>query len=213
MTHILNAILVIVMMMNLFALGTSRIITVIQIVAAQGALLSLIPLLAHGHLSLAVGLAAIAALALKGIVIPSMMVRALRDANIKREAEPLVGLLPSIILGALGAVFALLFANQLPLAAEHAGSLLVPASFATVLTGFLFLTTRYKALSQVLGYLVLENGIFIFGMLLINAMPLVVEMGVLLDLFVGIFVICIIVNKINQSFASMDTRRLASLKE
>ncbi|MFO7535075.1 MAG: hydrogenase [Kiritimatiellia bacterium] len=213
MTHILNAILVIVLMMNLFALGTSRIITVIQIVAAQGALLSLIPLLAHGHLTLAVGLATIAALALKGIVIPSMMVRALRDANIKREVEPLVGLLPSIILGALGTVFALLFANQLPLAAEHTGSLLVPASFATVLTGFLLLTTRFKALSQVLGYLVLENGIFIFGMLLINAMPLVVEMGVLLDLFVGVFVICIIVNKINQSFASMDTRRLVSLKE
>lgn len=213
MTHILNAILVVVLMMNLFALGTSRIITVIQIVAAQGALLSLIPLLAHGAFSLPVALATIAALLLKGIMIPSMMVRALRDANIKREVEPLIGLLPSIILGALGTVFALLFAGQLPLAEDHAGSLLVPASFATVLTGFILLTTRFKALSQVLGYLVLENGIFIFGMLLINAMPLVVEMGVLLDLFVGIFVICIIVNKINQSFASMDTRRLVSLKE
>jgi hydrogenase-4 component E len=142
-----------------------------------------------------------------------MMGRALRDAAIKREVEPLIGLLPSIVLGALGTVFALLFAGQLPLAAEHAGSLLVPASFATVLTGFLFLTTRFKAISQVLGYLVLENGIFIFGMLLINAMPLIVEMGVLLDLFVCIFVVCIIMNKINQSFSSMDTRRLVALKE
>ncbi len=213
MIHLLNAILVLVLMMNLFALGTSRIMTVIQTVAAQGALLSLIPLLAHGHLTLPVALATIAALALKGIAIPSMMAHALRDANIKREVEPLIGLLPSIILGALGTVFALLFASQLPLAGEHADSLLVPASFATMLTGFIFLTTRFKALSQVLGYLVLENGIFIFGMLLINVMPLMVEMGVLLDLFVGIFVICIIVNKINQSFSSMDTRQLVSLKE
>ena len=213
MTHVLNAILVLVLVMNLFALGTSRIISIIRTVAAQGALLSLIPLLAHGHLTYPVGLATIAALVLKGITIPSMMMKALRDANIKREVEPLIGLLPSIILGAMGTVFALLVANQLPLAEEHAGSLLVPASIATVLTGFIFLTTRFKALSQVLGYLVLENGIFIFGMLLIDAMPLMVEMGVLLDLFVGIFVICIIVNKINQSFASMDTRRLVSLKE
>ena len=213
MTHILNAILVMVLMMNLFALGTSRIISVIRTVAAQGALLSLIPLLAHRGLSLPVGLAAIAALVIKGIVIPSMMGRALRDTSIKREVEPMIGLLPSISLGALGAVFALLFAGQLPLAEEHTSSLLVPASFATVLTGFIFLTTRFKALSQVLGYLMLENGIFIFGMLLINAMPLMVEMGVLLDLFVGIFVICIIMNKINQSFSSMDTRRLVSLKE
>jgi hydrogenase-4 component E len=213
MTHVLNAILVMVLVMNLFALGTSRIISVIRTVAAQGALLSLVPLLVHGGLSLPVALAALAALVLKGIVIPSMMGRALRDAAIKREVEPLIGLLPSIVLGALGTVFALLFAGQLPLAAEHAGSLLVPASFATVLTGFLFLTTRFKAISQVLGYLVLENGIFIFGMLLINAMPLMVEMGVLLDLFVCIFVVCIIMNKINQSFSSMDTRRLVALKE
>lgn len=63
------------------------------------------------------------------------------------------------------------------------------------------------------GYLILENGIFIFGMLLVEAMPFVVEMGVLLDLFVAIFVICIIVNHINRAFSSMDTRQLTSLKE
>lgn len=213
MIHFLNAILVVVLILNLFALGTSRIVTVIRTVALQGALLSLVPILVHGRLTAPVGLAAAAALVLKGVTIPSMMMRALRDANIKREVEPLVGLLPSIILGALGTGFALLFARQLPLAPEHEGSLLVPAAIGTVLTGFLFLTTRFKALSQVLGYLVLENGIFIFGMLLIDAMPLLVEMGVLLDLFVGIFVICIIVNKINKSFSSMDTRRLVALKE
>jgi hydrogenase-4 component E len=60
---------------------------------------------------------------------------------------------------------------------------------------------------------VLENGIFIFGMMLVEAMPLVVELAVLLDLFVGVFVICIIVNHINQAFSSLDTRRLVSLKE
>lgn len=213
MTHALNAILVIVLAMNLFALGTSRILALIRTVAAQGALLGLIPLLAHQHLTLPSILAAVAAIALKGIVIPWIMLRALRDAQIKREVEPLIGLLPSIILGALATAAALLFAGRLPLAPQHAGALLVPAAIATVLTGFLLLITRFKALTQVVGYLVLENGIFIFGMLLIEAMPLVVEMGVLLDLFVGIFVICIIVNHINRAFSSMDTRWLVSLKE
>jgi hydrogenase-4 component E len=213
MTNMLNAILVIVLMLNLFALGTSRILSVIRTVAAQGALLGLIPLLVHQHLTLPVVLASVAAIVLKGVVIPVMMVHALRDSKIKREVEPLIGLLPSIILGALGTVFALLFARHLPLANQHAGALLVPTSIATILAGFILLTTRFKALSQVVGYLVLENGIFIFGMLLLEAMPLVVELGVLLDLFVGIFVICIIVNHINQAFSSMDTRRLVSLKE
>jgi hydrogenase-4 component E len=213
MTNLLNAVLVVILVMNLFALGTSRILAVIRIVAAQGALLGIIPLLVHGHLTITVLLAAVAAIILKGIIIPAIMIRALRDAQIKREVEPLIGLLPSIILGAMATAFALLLAGQLPMADQHDGALLVPTSLATVLVGFILLTTRFKALSQVIGYLVLENGIFIFGTLLIEAMSLVVEMGVLLDLFVGIFVICIIVNHINRAFSSMDTRRLASLKE
>ena len=213
MNNLLNSLLVIVLMLNLFTLGTSRIISVIRTVAIQGALLGLLPLVLHEHLSLTTILTIIPTIALKGAVIPGMMIHALRDVKIKREVEPLIGLQPSVILGALGTVFALLFADQLPLAAQHAGALIVPAAIATVLTGFILLITRFKALTQVMGYLVLENGIFIFGMLLVEAMPLVVEMGVLLDLFVAIFVICIIVNQINHAFASMDTRRLVSLKE
>jgi hydrogenase-4 component E len=213
MINLLNAILVIILVMNLFALGTSRILAVTRIVAAQGILLGFIPLVMHEHLTMPVALMVIAAIALKGVIIPAIILRALRDAQIKREVEPLIGLLPSIILGAIATAFALLFAGQLPLAGNHYGMLLVPASITTVFVGFIHLVTRYKAISQVIGYLILENGIFIFGMLLIEAMPLIVELGVLLDLFVGIFVICIIINHINQAFSSMDTRRLVSLKE
>lgn len=212
MTSLLNAILVIVLVMNLFTLGTSRILAVIRTVAAQGVLLGIISLLVHEHLTVATGLVAIAAIVIKGILIPAIMIRALRDAHIRREVEPLIGLLPSIILGALATAFALLFTSQLPLAGHHGDALLVPTAFATILVGFILLTTRIKALTQVVGYLVLENGIFIFGMLLIESMPLVVELGVLLDLVVAVFVISIIVNHINRAFSSMDTRRLISLK-
>jgi len=213
MTNLLNALLVSILMLNLFALGTSRINEVIRTVATQGVLLGFIPLLVHNHLTIPVSLMVIAAIVIKGIVIPSIMVRALRDAKIKREVEPLIGLLPSIILGAMATAFSLLFAGQLPLASQHYGTLLVPTAISTVFVGFILLVSRYKAISQVIGYLVLENGIFIFSMLLVEAMPLIVEMGVMLDLFVGIFVTCIIINHINQAFSSMDTRRLVSLKE
>ena len=113
--------------------------------------------------------------------------------QIKREVEPLIGLLPSIILGALrdrlrpprlGAIRSARI--------RGASALIVPASISTILVGFLLLTTRYKAISQAVGYLILENGIYIFGMLLVEAIPLVVEMGMLLDLLVGVFVISII---------------------
>ncbi|HAP43894.1 MAG: hydrogenase [Spirochaetes bacterium GWD1_61_31] len=213
MPNLVNTILVIVLALNLFALGNSRLMSVIRIVSAQGVLLGLLPLVMHGHITIAALLAAGVGIILKAIIIPSMMLRALRDADIKREVEPLIGFLPSIILGALATGFSLLFVTLPGLADEAAVSLVIPTSFATVLVGFILLTTRYKAISQVVGYLVLENGIFIFGLLLVEALPLVVEMGVLLDLFVGIFVISIIVNHINAAFSSLDTRHLVSLKE
>jgi hydrogenase-4 component E len=213
MDNYLNGILVFVLVLNLLSLGTSRINTIIQAVAVQGALLGIIPFVMHQHLTTPAILVAVMAIALKGVVIPLVMVHALREAQIKREIQPMIGLMPSILLGAAATAFSLMFASQLPLADQHVGKLLVPTSIATVFTGFIILITRYKALTQVVGYLVLENGIYIFGMLLIESMPLIVELGVLLDLFVGIFVIFIIANHINRAFSSMDTRRLVTLKE
>ncbi len=209
----INTLLVVVLALNLITLGTSRIVTVIKVVSLQGLLLGVMPLLLEEHLAPAVVLAASAAVLLKGVVIPVMLLRAMRDVHIKREIEPLIGFLPSMLLVALATGFALLFASSLPLADEHTTPLLVPAALATIFAGFILLTTRAKAITQVMGYLVLENGIYIFGMLLMGVMPLVVELGVLLDLFVAIFVICIVVNHINQTFSSLDTRRLAALKE
>ncbi len=209
----LNALLVVVLVLNLFALGTSRLVTVIKIVSLQGVLLGIMPLLIETEIGMSVIFTSVAGIALKGIIIPFMMLRAMRDVQIKREMEPLIGFLPSMLLGALATGLALLFSKALPLADEHTTQLLVPAALATIFVGFILLTTRVKAITQVMGYLVLENGIYIFGMLLLGAMPLVVELGVLLDLFVAVFVICIIINHINQAFSSLDTRRLVSLKE
>ena len=213
MASLIDSILVAVLLLNLFILGTSRLHTVIRVVGVQGGLLGVLALLVHEHVGLLAIVVSAATVTLKGIVIPFMLLRAMREAQIRREVEPSVGFLPSMILGALSIGFSVVIAQELPLAKAHLGLLLVPASLSTVLVGFIMLTTRYKAISQVVGYLILENGIFIFGMLLVEAMPVMVELGVLLDLFVGIFVITIIVNHINEAFSSMDTRKLSSLKE
>jgi hydrogenase-4 component E len=117
------------------------------------------------------------------------------------------------LLGAVGSGLAIVFSDTLPLAEQHADLLLVPASLATVWTGFLLLTTRKKAIMQVLGFLILENGIFLFGLLLLEAMPFLVEVGVLLDLFTGVFVMGIIVHHISREFPSISTKHLEELKE
>lgn len=208
-----DPLLVLVLLINLFVLGTSRLRAVIAGSAVQGVVLGLLAALAHEHSGVQPWLVAGGAAVVKGVVIPRLLYKAMRDVAIHREVEPFIGFIPSLLLGAVGTGLALVFSRTLPLAAEHRASLLLPASFATVLTGFIVLTTRRKAITQVVGYLLLENGIFIMGLTLLEAMPFLVEVGVLLDLFVGIFVMGIIINHISREFSTLDTDRLTALKE
>lgn len=212
MSDVNSLILLVVILFNFFTLGSARLVACIHAVALQGALLALLPLTVHGLSAHALLLSAVA-FTFKGLFIPWLLLRAIREVRIRREVEPLIGLVPTLFLGALATVGAFLFADQLPLLLEHQEGLLVPTSLATMLTGFLLLMTRRKAITQVLGYLVLENGIFIFGVLLSTAMPLVVEAGVLLDLLVAVFIMGIVLNQINREFSTINTERLSALKE
>lgn len=214
MTSWLNLLVGLAMGLNLVALGSSRLPSLIRTVAAQGMVLGLMPLLLEsGHLDWRIIVVVLATIVGKGFVIPALLRRAMRAANIEREIEPFIGLVPSLLLGAGGTIAAVALASALPLLEEHRGVLLVPGALASVLSGFILLIGRSKAISQVCGYLILENGIYLFGMLLIEATPLLVETGVLLDLTVGIFVLGIIMDRIQRAFDSLDTRKLTALHE
>jgi len=199
--------------LNLIALGSNRLPSLIRAMSVQGVLLGIIPLLMENEIDWRVALVALATAIGKGVVIPGLLRRAMRAASIEREVDPFIGFVPSLLLGAAGTVAAVALAQGLPLLPEHAGSLLVPGALASVLTGFILLVGRSKAISQVCGYLILENGIYLFGLLLIKATPLLVEAGVLLDVTVGVFVIGIIVDHIQRAFDSLDTRKLTALRE
>lgn len=209
----LNLLIGLAMGLNLLALGSSRLPMLIRAMSAQGVILGAMPVLMEHELDWRVLLVALATMAGKGLVIPALLRRAMRTAQIDRELEPLIGFVPSLLLGAGGTIAALALAQGLPLLPEHEGSLLVPGALATVFTGFILLIGRNKAISQVCGYLILENGIYIFGLLLIKSMPLLVEAGVLLDVTVGVFIIGIIVDRIQRAFDSLDTRKLTALRE
>jgi hydrogenase-4 component E len=213
MAQLLDVLLIVALALNFYTLGVSRIRAVINAVALQGSVLGLCPLVIHQGFGPRSLILVMVTVSLKGFVIPRLLMRAMREAEIQHEVTPHVGFTASLLLGAIGTGLALVFSFTLPVADQHAGLLIIPASLATVWTGFLLLTTRIKAITQVLGYLVLENGIFIFGLLLLEAMPFLVEMGVLLDLFTGVFVLGIIIHHINRAFASISTERLTELKE
>ena len=210
----LSELLIALIVLTNFTLAvTSRINKAIQVAVIQGVLLGLLPLAMglgrHLHILFMVA----ATLAVKGWLIPYLFRRATRKVKMDREVTPYVGFTASLVLCALGTGLALLLSRSLPLAPGRGMALFVPASLSTLLAGFILLITRRKALTQVVGYLVLENGIYLFGLMLVEDMPVLVETGILLDLFVGIFVMGIVINHITAAFDSMDTRRLAELKD
>jgi hydrogenase-4 component E len=213
MAEIFDIVLILAVALNFVSLGVSRTRAVINAVALQGALIGAFTPFVHPETGLRGILLGAVTIVLKGRIIPTFLLHAMREADIQHEVEPVVGFIPSLLLGAVGTALAVAFSNTLPLTPEHSHLLLVPASFSTVWTGFLMLTTRRQAIMQVLGYLVLENGIFLFGLLLLEAMPFLVEVGVLLDVFTGVFVMGIIVHHINIEFDSISTAHLRSLKE
>ncbi|MEO6772121.1 MAG: hydrogenase [Kofleriaceae bacterium] len=213
MSAVFDPLLVTVLLVNLYVLGASRLRGVIGATAIQGVCLGILAISAHADVTVEVVVVALAAIAIKAVVIPRLLTKAMRDAAIVRDVEPLIGLLPSLVIGALGTVFSVIFAQTLPLTPELTGSLILPSSFATVITGCIVLTTRRKAITQVVGYLILENGIFIMGLALLDVLPFLVEIGVLLDLFVAIFVMGIIINHVSRDFGSIDAAELHELKE
>jgi hydrogenase-4 component E len=212
MAQLIDLIVILALALNFVALAVSRVRTLIHAVAVQGVILGLLPIVMHGP-GIHETVLSIGVILIKGALIPNLLFHALREVNIQREIRPLVNFITSLVLGAIGTGLAIMFSGALPLAREHAGLLLVPASLSTVLTGFLILTTRQKAIVLVLGYLVLENGIFMFGLLLLEAMPVLVEAGVMLDLFTAVFVMGIIIHHINRAFDSVSTEHLTELKE
>ncbi len=214
MSGTLNLLIGLAMGLNLLALGSSRLPSLIRAMSVQGMLLGLMPLLMeHERLDWRIMLVALATIAGKGVLIPGLLRRAMRAANIEREIEPFIGFVPSLLLGAGGTITAVALARALPLLPEHADTLLAPGAIASILTGFILLIGRAKAISQVCGYLILENGIYLFGLLLIHSTPLLVESGILLDVTVGVFIIGIIVDRIQRAFDSLDTRKLNTLRE
>jgi hydrogenase-4 component E len=207
-----HLILFLVVLTNFVVLGSSRLSACIRAVAFQGFLLGLLPPVLHASLAPhTVGLAA-GTIVVKAIVLPAFLRWAIREASVRREVEPLVGYMASLLLGVAALTIAFVVATALPLAGTDS-DLLIPAALVTVMIGLVVIITRGKAVTQVVGYLMLENGIYLFGLTQAQRVPFLVEMGVLLDVFVGVFIMGIVVFHINREFDSMSAAQLSDLRE
>jgi hydrogenase-4 component E len=213
-TSAVDVLMVVVVLTNLTLLGASRLGYCVRVVAVQGVALGLLPLLVHaGSPTLRLFGFAAAAIALKGFGFPWLLTRALRESDVRREVDPFVGYSISLLIGVALLAASLWFGARLPLPGRGVPPFAVPVALSTILTGLLLLVARRSALHQVLGYLVFENGIYAFGVPLVRDAPLLVEMGVLLDVFVGVFVMGITLFHIQRELKHIDADRLSTLKD
>jgi len=209
----IDILLVLLLLIDLYVLSISRLHRAIKVVALQGIVLAIMPLLSEEAITLHSWLLVLGTLAIKGIVMPYLLFRAIREVHLPREIEPYVGFMPSLIWGMAMILISFFAANRLPLPLAVSSRLWAPVALSAVMIGLFLLVARKQAIMQVLGYLVLENGIYIFAMALAAQMPFLVELGVLLDLLVGVFVMGIILNHIKEHFDHLDVEQLTVLKD
>ncbi|MBI4351402.1 MAG: hydrogenase [Elusimicrobia bacterium] len=206
-------IIVFVILLDLSLAVTGGLAACIRLVALQGVVAGLLPLLAGHGAPHPRGVAfALVIIILKGVVFPWLLTRARERSGARKDVEPLISYPASIMLCLAAFIASSWLGSRLPLP-ETEVAWIVPASLATIFTGFLLITTRSKAITQVLGYLVIENGIYIFGLALFVEQPLMVELAILLDVFVAVFVMGIAIFHISREFDHIDTAELSELSD
>lgn len=216
MNGLSDVLLLVVVMLDLSILASTRLTTCIRTSALQGILLAALPvalsLEGSGHVPAHVLALGVLLLLLKALAIPFLLLRAVREADVRHDVDTVVSLHVSVLIGTVLVAMSFWFATTLVLPRPAPSVVVVPAALSTLLLGFLVLVSRRQAITQVVGYLMLENGVFIFGQTLIRDMPVAAELAILLDLLVGVFVMGIAIYHISREFDHIDTERLTSLK-
>jgi len=188
---------------------------IIRVFAAQGvALAGLVAVLAaHEH---SVELAAVAAgiLVLRAVVLPLLLLRALAGAGAaQRETAPLVNVAASLLAAAVLTMIAYAVSKPLVDLAPSPATRAIPIGLTVVLVGLFVLVTRRRALSQLVGFLLVDNGITAIGFLTTSGVPLVVELGVSLDVLFAVLVLQILTTRMRATFGDTDLDELRELHD
>ena len=215
----MNLILVVAVLTSLALLGSSRLLSSIALIGWQGAFLGLLPLVAAHHSfwqpEWRLIVLAIVGIGLKGIFFPWFLRRSMVQADVRQDSLPFLGYGASMVAGITLTAISFWLAQGLLLPAElrRVSPLVLPAALSLILMGLLLIVSRRTALMQTVGYLLMENGIYVFGVALAHEEPFLVEMGVLLDVFVAVFVMGITVFHISREFDHTYTDQLSELRD
>ncbi|TDO58788.1 hydrogenase-4 component E [Kribbella sp. VKM Ac-2571] len=187
---------------------------IVRLLLLQGVLLGgLAGVLAVRLDSVELGVVAVGVLALKAFVVPSILRRVLRDSGEARETEPLTNVTASIVAAALLTLLAYAASRPLVRLSPSAETHAVPVGLAMVLIGFFVLVTRRRALSQIVGFLLLDNGIATTAFLITGGVPGIVELAVSLDVLLVVLVLQVLTARLRTTFGGTDIDELRELHD
>ncbi len=212
--QLVNLLAAILLLLAFAMLAQRRIYTLINLFAAQGVALFLsTAVAAHAtgqvHLYFSAGLT----LVLKVIVLPWILHRLVQRLDVKWDVERLINVPMTMLIGIVLVVFAFNLATPISQMASTVTKGTLAIATASVMLSFLMMLTRRKAVPQVIGFLSMENGLFFAGTSATYGMPMIVELGIALDVLVGVLILGVFFFQIREQFDSLDLRHLEKLRE
>jgi hydrogenase-4 component E len=212
--QLLNGLAALLLLLSFAMLSQRRIVSLVNLLALQGAMLCAATLLlawrtGQHHLYFS----ALLTLVLKVIFLPWLLHRLIRRLGVYWDTEPLLNVPGTMLVGVLIVVFAFGLAQPIAELASTATRNAVGIAIAVILLAFLTMITRRKAMSQVVGFLSMENGLFFGAMSATYGMPMIVELGIALDVLVAMLVLGVFFFQIREQFDSLDLHNLETLKE
>ena len=220
MTHLpwdlqlLDGCAALLLLISFAMLSQRRIVNLVDLLAVQGGLLAGATLLLawrtdQPHLYFS----AFLTIALKVVFLPWLLYRLIRRLEVYWDTEPLLNISGTMLAGLVIVVFAFGLAQPITQLANTTMRSAIGIAIAVVLLAFLMMITRRKAMSQVIGFLSMENGLFFGAMSATYGMPMVIELGVALDVLVAVLVLGVFFFQIREQFDSLDLHHLEALKE
>jgi hydrogenase-4 component E len=213
-TQIINLLAAILLLIAFAMISQRRILSLINLFALQGFILTMSTGVvaystAQHHLYYSAGLT----LLLKVLVLPWLLHRLIRKLKIKWDVETLINIPTTMLAGIVLVIFSFDLAAPISQLSDSVTRGLIGIALASVLLSLLMMLTRRKAVSQVVGFLSLENGLFFAATSATHGMPLVVELGIALDVLVATFIFGIFFFQIRETFDSLDISHMETLKD
>ncbi len=206
-------VILIVFIMTLFYLSiANRMLTYVKVLALQGVLLFFVAFMQLSEINtLNLVLILLETVVFKAIAVPVFLSYILKRNNITREAEPFLPNFVSLIITTAIVVATILLSNSIQ--DTHLDKMFFVVALSTLFTGLYFIASRRKIITHVMGYMVIENGVFVLSMAVGNEMPMMVNLGVMLDIFASVLILGVFLNKIGDVFKDVDVDQLTNLKD